>query len=72
MSVDIRLYTRAIVRKNNRYLQGKSLMTNRLIWCASPWDAWWTKDAETARTVARVIGGTAMLFNPVARKEAVM
>lgn len=70
--MDIRLYTRVIIRKNRQYLQCKSVMSGELIWTQSPYDAWWTRNAETARNVARQTGGTAMLWNPIARKVAVM
>lgn len=72
MSVDIRLYTRAIVRKNNEYLQCKSGMFGGLVWCQSPYQAWWTRNADDARNVARVTGGTAMLFNPIVGKVKVL
>ena len=69
---DIREYTRVIIRKNGEYLQGRSRMTGSLVWSNSPWDAWWTRNAQDARDVARETGGTAMLFNPVIGKVAVM
>lgn len=37
-----------------------------LRWSISPWDAWITRDTETARKVADRVGGEIMLFNPVA------
>ena len=72
MSVDIRLYTRVIVRKNTEYLQCISAMTGELVWSQSPYHAWWTRNAENARSVARMTGGTAMLFNPVVSKVVVL
>lgn len=69
---DIREYTRVIIRKNGEYLQGRSRMTGSLVWSNSPWDAWWTRNAQDARNVARETGGTAMLFNPVIGKVEVM
>lgn len=69
---DIREYTRVIIRKNGEYLQGRSRMTESLVWSNSPWDAWWTRNAQDARNVARETGGTAMLFNPVIGKVEVM
>ena len=70
--VDIRRYTRVIIRKNNRYLQCKSSVSNELVWSNSPYHAWWTRDAGDARDVAQATGGIAMLFNPVAGKVAVL
>ena len=72
MSVDIRLYTRVIVRKNSEYLQCVSRRTGVLIWCDSPWDAWWTRSANDARDVARKTGGIPMLFNPVNGRTAIL
>lgn len=70
--MDIRLYTRVIIRKNGQYLQCKSMLSGELVWNPSPYDAWWTRNAEKARNVARQTGGIAMLWNPIVRKVAVM
>lgn len=70
--MDIRLYTRVIIRKNRRYLQCKSTISGELIWTTSKYDAWWTRDAEAARLIARKTGGIAMLWNPIVGKVAVM
>lgn len=72
MSVDIRQYTRVIIRKNNDYLVGRQMFSRQLKWSTSPWDAWWTRDVEVARNVARATGGTAVLFNPVVGRTAVL
>ena len=72
MSVDIRKYTRVIIRKNNEYLIGKDGVRDVLKWGDSPWDAWWTRDAEEARAVAKRTGGVAMLFNPVIGKVVIL
>lgn len=72
MSVDIRQYTRVIVRKNGLFLQGKEMFSNRLIWNNSPYMAWSTRDARQARNIARRTGGVAMLFNPVIGKTKVL
>lgn len=69
MSVDIRSYTRVIVRKNRQYLQR---FTNDTVWDSSPYMAWWTRDADKARKVALKTGGIAMLFNPVVGKVMVL
>ena len=62
---DILLYTRVIIRKNREYLTGRDVFTRQFKWNPSPWDAWWTRDKETAMVVARQTGGIMMLFNPV-------
>ena len=71
MSVDIRHYTRVIIRKNGQYLQGKE-MSGRLSWNSSKYTAWFTRDADVARKVAVRTGGIAMLFNPVVGKVSVL
>ena len=72
VGVDIRRYTRVIICKNRRYLQCRSAVTNELIWSESPYHAWWTRNAEDARNIAKATGGTAMLFNPVVGMEVVL
>lgn len=72
MNVDIRQYTRVIIRKNNVYLQGRSSLCGNLVWSTSPWDAWWTRNAEDARNIARVIGGIPVLFNPISKRTAIL
>lgn len=72
MSVDIRRYTRVIIRKNGQYLQGKEMMSGRLAWNSSRYTAWYTRDADAARKVAVKTGGIAMLFNPVVGRVSVL
>lgn len=72
MSVDVRAYTRVIIRKNGEYLQCMDVKCKTLIWSISPWDAWWTRNAEDARDVARKTGGIPILFNPVIGKTAIL
>lgn len=72
MSVDIRQYTRVIIRKNGQYLQRKAMFSNDLIWDSSMYTAWYTRDADIARKVAIKTGGIAMLFNPVIGKVKVL
>lgn len=62
--MDIRLLTCIIIRKNTKYLVGRVLGSSELRWSDSPHDAWRTRDRETARDMARIVGGTMMLFNP--------
>ena len=64
MSVDIRLYTRLIVRKNGEYLVGREMLSRQLKWNTSPYDAWWTRSIDDGRKLANRVGGTLVLFNP--------
>lgn len=72
MSVDIRQYTRVIVRKNGYYLQCMSSMFDGAVWSTSPYHAWWTRDMEDARDVALKTGGIMVLFNPVIGRTKVL
>ena len=64
MKDDIRRATCCIVRRNGEYLVGKVLYSQDLRWSGSPYDAWQTRDAETAKNVAHMLGGDLWLFNP--------
>lgn len=66
MRTDIRSKTGLIIRKDGEYLVGTICYSTDLRWSISPWDAWITRDTETARKVADRVGGEIMLFNPVA------
>ena len=72
MRVDIRSYTRVIIRKDGEYLVGREMLGKTLKWSTSPWDAWWTRDMETARKMAKELGGIAVLFNPIIGKTKVL
>ena len=72
MGVDIRCYTRVVIEKDGQYLFCVSEITREPEWRHSPWDAWYTRDADEARTVARVLSAVPVLFNPVVGKVAVM
>lgn len=72
MSVDVRNYTRVIIRKNGQYLQGREMVSGRITWNNSRYTAWYTRDADVARKVAVKTGGIAMLFNPVVGKVSVL
>ena len=61
-----------IIRRNGEYLVGRILYSTDLRWSWSPHDAWRTRDRETARRIARVTGGTVMLFNPIVRQMRVL
>lgn len=64
--MNIRLETGIIIQKDGQYLVAKIVGTNELRWSSSPWDAWRTREREFALMVADKVGGTQMLFNPVA------
>ena len=64
MTMDIRLLTCIIIRKNTKFLVGRVLGSSELRWSDSPHDAWRTRDKEAARDMARKTGGIMMLFNP--------
>lgn len=68
--MDIRLYTRCIVHKNGQFLQGRRMLLGELIWNSSPWDAWATRRLADAASVARKVGGTVVLFNPIIGRTA--
>ena len=72
MKGDIRKATCVIIRRNHEYLVGTILYSTDLRWSISPYDAWQTRDIEKARKIARVTGGTMMLWNPVVRQMRVM
>lgn len=63
--MDIRKYTCLIIRSGTMYLVGRILYSTDLRWSENAWDAWHTRNIEAARMVARRIGGTVMLFNPI-------
>lgn len=62
--MDVRKLTCVIVRKNGEYLVGKVLYSEDIRWSRSPYDAWRTRNRESAENVARAVGGVTMLFNP--------
>ena len=64
--MDIRLCTQVVIRKGSEFLVGYVLYSKELRWSISPWDAWMTRDTETAGKLTRVTGGELWLFNPVA------
>lgn len=67
--MDIRLQTCVIIRRGNEYLVGRIIYSRELRWSLSRWDAWRTRSMNDARRVAQKVGGTMMLFNPVAGQE---
>lgn len=72
MSVNVKNYTRVIIRKNRQYLRGKEMATGNMLWDSSPYMAWYTRDVYKARNVALKVGGIAMLFNPVVGRVMVL
>ena len=71
MKDDIRRQTCLIIRKNGEYLVGRILYSSDLRWSRSRYDAGRTRDREKARRIARVTGGTVMLFNPIIGRERI-
>lgn len=71
--MDIRQATVLIVSKGNEFLVGTICFSTDLRWSISPWDAWTTRIRQQAEAVAKIVGGTVMLFNPIAKqlREAV-
>ena len=70
--MDIRLLTCIIIRKNTKYLVGRVLGTSELRWSDSPHDAWRTRNKDDARDMARIVGGSLMLFNPAVGQMRVL
>ena len=64
--MNIRAYTRLIIRKDGEYLVGCQVGTHHLVWSISPWDAWSTRRREDAERVISRVGGELILFNPIA------
>lgn len=72
MKDDVRKATRLIIRKNGEYMVGRILYSRELRWSTSPNDAWWTRDMEKAEFVARQLGGTVVMYNPVVNQIRVL
>ena len=65
MNEKIRRATVLVVRRGVEYLVGSIPYSLEFRWSRSPYDAWGTRDRESARKVARMVGGDIWLFNPV-------
>ena len=65
MTENLRKATRLIIKKDGLYMVGRILYSRELRWSTSPNDAWWTRDMSKAEFVARQLGGTVVLYNPV-------
>ena len=66
--MDIRGATVLIISKGNEFLVGTMCFSTDLRWSISPWDAWTTRIRQQAEAVAEKVGGTVMLFNPIAKQ----
>ena len=62
--MDIRLSTVLIVKRGSQFLVGRIPYSLEYRWSDSPYDAWKTRSAETAKKVAHLLGGDLWLFNP--------
>ena len=60
---EIRKKTALVIERDGKYLLGVGGVIIR--WSESPWDAWSTRKAKTARMVAERICGRIMLWNPI-------
>ena len=69
---EIRRKTCLIIRKNGRYLKGRSMLTNEVEWTWSAYEAWRTRDRALAEEVAKATGGILMLFNPIVNRKLVL
>ena len=63
--MDIREATGIIIRRGSGFLVGRVLYSAELRWSSSPFDAWFTRDRDTAESLARAVGGAMWLFNRV-------
>jgi len=63
--MDIRTKTALIVERSGEYLVAFSIF---LRWSNSKYDAWQTRNVNTARMVANKVNGRLMLFNPITRQ----
>ena len=69
---NIRTKTCIIIRKHGQYLRGRDMLTGRIVWTWSAYEAWRTRDEDKARDVARETGGIMVLFNPIVNQKKVM
>ncbi len=70
--MDIRKRTCVIIRRNGEYLVGRNMTLDGLKWSIYAYDAWRTRNIETARDVARSTGGVMVLFNPIVNQQRVL
>ena len=65
MNKYIKLATVLIVKRGAEFLVGRIPYSFEFRWSRSAYDAWGTREKESARKVARLTGGEICLFNPV-------
>lgn len=65
MKQDIRKHTCCILLRGTDYLVGWNYFYHDFNWSKSYYDAWRTRDVCIAVKLARRIGATVMLFNPI-------
>ena len=63
--MNVRKCTVLIIKRGSQFLVGRIPYSMEYRWSDSPYDAWQTRERETASTVARRVGGDLWLFNPV-------
>lgn len=63
--MNVRLCTVLIIKRGAEYLVGRIPYSMELRWSRSPYDAWKTRERETAAKVARRVGGDLWLWNPI-------
>lgn len=64
----IRRLTAVIVERDRKYLSGICQVTGKIIWSNSAYDAWSTRNLDTAMRIAWKVGGSIRLFNPIVGK----
>ena len=65
MKMDCRAFTNLVIHKDGEFLVGCMLGTQVLRWSNSPYDAWMTRNTESASIVAEKVDGEIYLFNPI-------
>ena len=63
--MDVRTKTGIIVKRGSEFLVARQIGTGVMKWSNSPYDAWITRNRETAKRIAQRLGGDLFLFNPV-------
>ena len=65
MNKYIKLATVLIVKRGAEFLVGRIPYSFEFRWSRSAYDAWGTREKESAKKVAKLTGGEIWLFNPV-------
>lgn len=63
--MNVRLCTVLIVKRGSMFMVGKIPYSAEFRWSNSAYDAWRTRDRQTAENVARIVGGDLWLWNPI-------